>query len=55
MNRIAAAAMIVVGVGLMVWAASAFVPSGDYSGWSESCRYIMTAGAMLAAGGRLLS
>ena len=55
MNKIAAIGMTVVGVGLMVWAASDFVPSGDYSGWSESCRYVMTAGAMLATGGRLIA
>jgi len=47
--------MMVPGVGLMVFAASDYVPSGDYAGWSESCRYVMTIGAMLATSGRLLS
>jgi hypothetical protein len=57
MNRWIAISMTVVGVGLMVWAGSDYVPggSGDFAGWSESCRYVMTAGAMLATGGRLLS
>ena len=50
------ALMTVFGVGLMVWAGSDYVPggSGEFAGWSESCRYVMTAGAMLATGGRLL-
>ena len=57
MNKWIAISMTVVGVGLMVWAGSDYVPagSGDFAGWSESCRYVMTAGAMLATGGRLLS
>ena len=55
MNRAISAAMIVLGVGAMVFALSDYTPAGDYSGWSLSCRYVMTAGAMLATGGRLLS
>jgi hypothetical protein len=45
--------MIVVGVGLLVLGLSDYVPpgAGESAGWSESCRYVMTAGAMLAAGG----
>ena len=46
-------AMVVVGAGLLALGFSDYVPAGagEYSGWSESCRYVMTAGAMLAAGG----
>jgi hypothetical protein len=57
MNKIISTVMIVVGVGLVVFAFSDYVPagSGEFAGWSESCRYVMTAGAMLATGGRLLS
>ena len=49
-NRVSFA-MIVVGVGLVVLGFSDYVPAGtgDYAGWSESCRYVMTVGAMLAA------
>lgn len=45
--------MIVVGVGLLVFGFSAYVPAGseEFAGWSESCRYVMAAGAMLAVGG----
>ena len=45
--------MIVVGVGLLVLGFSDYVPagSGEFAGWSESCRYVMTVGAMLAVGG----
>jgi hypothetical protein len=51
-----AAVMTVLGVGLMVFAISDYVPAGtgDVAGWSESCRYVMTAGAMLATSGRLM-
>ena len=57
MNRIVSAAMIVVGVGLAVYAFSDFSPAtgGEFGGWSESCRYVMTLGSMLAAGGKLIS
>ena len=57
MNKILSAGMMVLGVGMMVFAFSDYVPggSGDLAGWSESCRYVMTAGAMLVTGGRLLS
>jgi len=57
MKKNVAALMTVVGVGLMVFAASDYVPggSGDFSGWSESCRYVMTVGAMLATTGRLMA
>jgi hypothetical protein len=55
MNKIISAVMIVVGVGAMVFGFSHYTPAGDYAGWPASCGYIMTAGAMLATGGRLLS
>ena len=57
MNKALSAAMMVLGVGAMVFGFSHYTPAGtgDYAGWSDSCRYIMTAGAMLATGGRLLS
>ena len=57
MQRHLPAVMMVIGVGLMMFGFSDYVPggSGDFAGWSESCRYVMTAGAMLATGGRLLS
>ena len=57
MNKTVAALMTVLGVGLVVFAVSDYVPggAGDFAGWSESCRYVMTAGAMLATSGRLLS
>ena len=57
MNKAISAAMMVLGVGAMVFGFSHYSPAGagDYAGWSDSCRYIMTAGAMLATGGRLLS
>lgn len=46
-------AMVVIGVGLLVLGISDYVPagSGDPAGWSESCRYAMTIGAMLLVGG----
>jgi len=46
-------AMIVLGVGMVMFGFSDYVPgsAGDAGGWSESCRMVMTAGAMLAAGG----
>ena len=58
MNKRAVAAITtVLGVGLMVFAGSDYVPSGsgDFAGWSEGCRYVMTVGAMLATSGRLLA
>lgn len=53
MRKAISSVMIVVGVGLLVLGFSDYVPAGtgEYAGWSESCRYVMTAGAMLAAGG----
>jgi hypothetical protein len=46
-------AMVVIGVGLLMLGVSDYVPAGsaDPAGWSESCRYAMTVGAMLAVGG----
>ena len=46
-------AMVVIGVGSFVLGFSNYVPSGsgDFAGWSESCRYTMAVGAMLAVGG----
>jgi hypothetical protein len=57
MYKIISAVMVVVGVGLFVFGLSDYVPagSGQFAGWSDSCRYVMTFGAMLTAGGRLLS
>ena len=56
-NRLIASAMMVVGVGLLVFAFSDYIPggAGEFSGWSDSCRYAMTLGAMLATGGKLLA
>ena len=53
MKQTISTVMIVVGVGLVVLGFSDYVPagSGEFAGWSESCRYVMTAGAMLAVGG----
>jgi hypothetical protein len=53
MKRAISSAMIVVGVGLVVLGFTDYVPAGsaELAGWSESCRYVMTAGAMLAVGG----
>ena len=55
--RIVSFAMIVMGVGLFVFAFSDYSPSGagQFAGWSESCRYVMTLGAILATGGKLLA
>jgi hypothetical protein len=46
-------AMVVLGVGVFVFGCSAYVPAGagDFVGWSESCRYTMVIGAMMAVGG----
>jgi hypothetical protein len=57
MNKTISFLMIVGGIGLFVFGLSDYVPagSGDPGGWSDSCRYVMTAGAMLAASGKLLS
>jgi hypothetical protein len=45
--------MVVLGVGIFVFGCSSYTPggSGDFAGWSESCRYTMVLGAMLAVGG----
>jgi hypothetical protein len=53
MKRGLSFAMVVIGVGLLVLGISDYVPagSGDPAGWSESCRYAMTIGAMLLVGG----
>jgi len=55
-KRIVSCAMIVLGVGLAVFAFSDYTPAanGEFAGWSDSCRYAMTFGAMLATGGKLL-
>jgi hypothetical protein len=57
MQKTISALMIIVGVGLLVFAFSDYSPagSGQFAGWSNSCRYMMTLGAMLATSGRLLS
>ena len=53
MKKTISSVMIVVGVGLLVLGFSDYTPAGteQFAGWSESCRYAMTAGAMLAVGG----
>jgi hypothetical protein len=56
MRKTLPAVMLVIGVGLMMFGFSDDVPGGsEVAGWSQSCRYVMTAGAMLATTGRLLS
>jgi hypothetical protein len=56
MQKTLPAVMLAIGVGLMMFGFSDYVPGGsEVGGWSESCRYVMTAGAMLATTGRLLS
>jgi hypothetical protein len=56
MKKIIASVMVVLGVGMVVLAFSHYTPANgsDSAGWPDSCRYLMTAGAMLAAGGKLL-
>lgn len=51
-----ASIMMVLGVGMVVLAFSHYTPAsgGEFAGWPESCRYLMTVGAMLAVGGKLL-
>ena len=53
MKQTVSSVMVVVGVGLRVLEVSDYVPAGagEVAGWPESCRYVMTAGAMLAVGG----
>jgi len=53
MKKAISFAMVVVGVGLAVMGLSDYVPagSGEFAGWSDSCRYCMTIGSMLAVGG----
>jgi hypothetical protein len=53
MKKVISSAMVVVGVGMVMMGFSDYVPAGagNYAGWSDSCRYVMTAGAMLAVGG----
>jgi len=56
MQKALSAVMVVIGVGLLMFGFSDYVPGGsEVAGWSESCRDVMTAGAMLATTGRLLS
>ena len=57
MTKVLSSAMVVVGVGLLVLGFSDYVPagSGDFAGWSDGCRYVMTVGAMLAVAGVRLS
>ena len=52
MKKIISLAMIVLGVGMVMFGFSDYVPAsvGEAGGWSESCRLVMTIGAMLAAG-----
>jgi hypothetical protein len=53
MKKTISSVMIVVGVGLLVLGFSHYVPAGagELAGWDPSCRYVMTAGAMLAVAG----
>jgi hypothetical protein len=53
MKKAISSAMVIVGVGMVMMGFSDYVPagSGDFAGWSDTCRYVMTAGATLAAGG----
>jgi hypothetical protein len=55
-KKLISTAMILVGVGLAVFAFSDYTPpsDGSFAGWSDSCRYAMTVGAMLVTGGKLL-
>jgi len=55
-KKIAASIMVLLGVGMVALAFSHYTPAGggELGGWPESCRYMMTVGAMLAAGGKLL-
>ena len=56
MKKALASGMIVFGVGVLVYAFSDYAPAngGGFAGWPDSCRYVMTLGAMLATGGKLL-
>ena len=53
MKKAVPSLMVVIGVGLLGLGFTDYVPAGtgDFSGRSESCRYTMAAGAMLAVGG----
>jgi len=53
MKKAVSAGMIVVGVGLLVLGFSDYTPAStdSFGGWSDSCRYVMTFGSMLAVGG----
>jgi hypothetical protein len=56
-KKTVSAVMMIVGIGLLVFAFSDYTPaaaSGEFAGWPDSCRYAMTVGAMLAVAGRLL-
>ncbi len=50
MKRRISFGMMVLGVGLLVLGISDYMPNGEY-GWTDDCRYFMTAGAMLMVGG----
>lgn len=54
-KKIIAAIMLVLGIGMVVFAFSDYIPAGELAGWSQSCRWMMAVGAMLAVGGKLLS
>ena len=55
-KKIIAPVMILLGVAMVVFAFSDYTPAsgGDFAGWSQSCRYMMTLGAVLVTGGKLL-
>ena len=54
MKKSIASGMILIGVGLLVFAFSDYTPAttGAFAGLSDGCRYVMTLGAMIATGGR---
>ncbi len=56
-RKVASVLMMILGIGLAVFAFSDYTPAatGQFAGWSDTCRYAMTFGAMLATGGKLLS
>lgn len=55
-KKITASVMVLLGVAMVVFAFSDYTPvsGGEFSGWSQSCRYMMTLGAVLVTGGKLL-
>ena len=56
LKKIVACVMLVLGIGMVVFAFSDYTPggAGEMAGWAQSCRYMMAVGAMIATGGKLL-